>query len=78
LLREASRVPTSGGVYGVIEAAFGPLAGYVSGTPALGLLRARLRRRGRRSGRRSRDLFPQSLIGPVRGAVIVASSAVSR
>jgi basic amino acid/polyamine antiporter, APA family len=27
-----SRVPTSGGVYGVIKAAFGPLAGYVAGT----------------------------------------------
>src|SRR5579864_5245233 len=27
-----SRVPTSGGVYGVVEAAFGPLAAYVAGT----------------------------------------------
>jgi basic amino acid/polyamine antiporter, APA family len=27
-----SRIPTSGGVYGYIEAAFGPLVGYVSGT----------------------------------------------
>lgn len=27
-----SRVPTSGGAYGYIEAAFGPLAGYVAGT----------------------------------------------
>src|ERR1700743_2549740 len=27
-----SRIPTSGGVYGIIDAAFGPLAGYVSGT----------------------------------------------
>jgi len=27
-----SRIPTSGGAYGYIEAAFGPLAGYVSGT----------------------------------------------
>jgi basic amino acid/polyamine antiporter, APA family len=27
-----SRMPTSGGAYGYIEAAFGPLAGYVSGT----------------------------------------------
>jgi len=26
-----SRVPTSGGVYGVIEAAFGPLVGYIAG-----------------------------------------------
>ncbi len=27
-----SRVPTSGGAYGYVEAAFGPLAGYVAGT----------------------------------------------
>jgi APA family basic amino acid/polyamine antiporter len=27
-----SRVPTSGGVYGLIEAAFGPLMGYIAGT----------------------------------------------
>jgi APA family basic amino acid/polyamine antiporter len=27
-----SRIPTSGGIYGVVEAAFGPLAGHVSGT----------------------------------------------
>lgn len=27
-----SRVPTSGGVYGLIEASFGPLVGYVAGT----------------------------------------------
>src|ERR1700745_1984974 len=27
-----SRVPTSGGVYGLIEAAFGPLIGYIAGT----------------------------------------------
>ena len=27
-----SRIPTSGGVYGYIEAAFGPLTGYVAGT----------------------------------------------
>ena len=27
-----SRIPTSGGVYGYIEAAFGPLVGYVAGT----------------------------------------------
>ena len=27
-----SRIPTSGGVYGTIEAAFGPLAGFVAGT----------------------------------------------
>ena len=27
-----SRVPTSGGVYGLVEAAFGPLTGYIAGT----------------------------------------------
>jgi APA family basic amino acid/polyamine antiporter len=27
-----SRIPTSGGVYGYIESAFGPLAGYIAGT----------------------------------------------
>src|SRR5665213_294841 len=27
-----SRIPTSGGIYGYIEAAFGPLAGYIAGT----------------------------------------------
>lgn len=65
-----SRVPTSGGVYGVIEAAFGPLAGYVSGTLlwiccvlACGAVAAAL-------ADVAATLFPQSLIG-VRGAVIV-------
>jgi APA family basic amino acid/polyamine antiporter len=32
LAEGGSRVPTSGGIYGYIEAAFGPLAGYVAGT----------------------------------------------
>jgi APA family basic amino acid/polyamine antiporter len=66
-----SRVPTSGGVYGVIEAAFGPLAGYVSGTLlwvccvlACGAVAAAL-------GDVAATLFPQSIIGPVRGAIIV-------
>ena len=66
-----SRVPTSGGVYGVIEAAFGPLAGYVSGTLlwvccvlACGAVAAAL-------ADVAATLFPQSLVGPVRGAVIV-------
>ncbi|HEV7432034.1 MAG TPA: amino acid permease [Steroidobacteraceae bacterium] len=66
-----SRVPTSGGVYGVIEAAFGPLAGYVCGTLlwvccvlACGAVAAAL-------ADVAATLFPQSLIGPVRGAVIV-------
>src|ERR1700731_2824440 len=66
-----SRVPTSGGVYGVIEAAFGPLAGYVSGTLlwvccvlACGAVAAAL-------ADVAASLFPQSLTGPVRGVVIV-------
>jgi L-asparagine transporter-like permease len=57
--------------YGVIEAAFGPLAGYVSGTLlwvccvlACGAVAAAL-------ADVAATLFPQSLIGPVRGAVIV-------
>src|SRR5882757_2429332 len=66
-----SRVPTSGGVYGVVEAAFGPLAGYVSGTLlwvccvlACGAVAAAL-------ADVVASLVPQSLIGPVRAAVIV-------
>lgn len=66
-----SRVPTSGGVYGVIETAFGPLAGYVSGTLlwvccvlACGAVAAAL-------GDVVATLFPQSLAGTVRGTVIV-------
>jgi basic amino acid/polyamine antiporter, APA family len=66
-----SRVPTSGGVYGVIEAAFGPLAGYVCGTLlwvccvlACGAVAAAL-------ADVAATLFPQSLTGPVRGAVII-------
>src|SRR6266404_3626710 len=66
-----SRVPTSGGVYGVIQAAFGPLAGYVSGTLlwvccvlACGAVTAAL-------ADVIASLFPPSLTGPVRAAVIV-------
>jgi amino acid transporter len=66
-----SRVPTSGGVYGVVEAAFGPLAGYVSGTLlwvccllACGAVAAAL-------ADVVASLFPPSFIGPVRAAVIV-------
>jgi basic amino acid/polyamine antiporter, APA family len=66
-----SRVPTSGGVYGVVEAAFGPLAGYVSGTLlwvcsvlACGAVAAAL-------ADVVASLFPPSLVGPVRAAVIV-------
>jgi basic amino acid/polyamine antiporter, APA family len=66
-----SRVPTSGGVYGVIEAAFGPLAGYVSGTLLLvccvlacGAVAAAL-------ADVAATVFPQSLFRPVRNVVIV-------
>ncbi len=66
-----SRVPTSGGVYGLIEAAFGPLIGYIAGTLlwvgcvlACGGVTAAL-------ADVIASLFPQSLIAPVRVAVIV-------
>jgi amino acid transporter len=66
-----SRVPTSGGIYGVIEAAFGPLTGYVSGTLlwvccvlACGAVAAGL-------ADVVASLFPSSFTGPVRAAVIV-------
>ena len=66
-----SRVPTSGGVYGVIEAAFGPLTGYVAGTLlwvgcvlACGGVAAAL-------ADVVASLFPQSLLVPVHAAVIV-------
>jgi len=66
-----SRVPTSGGVYGVIEAAFGPLTGYVCGTLlwvccvlACGAVAAAL-------ADVTATLFPQSLAGPARGVAIV-------
>jgi amino acid transporter len=66
-----SRVPTSGGVYGLVEAAFGPLAGYVSGTLlwvcsvlACGAVAAAL-------ADVVASLFPASFTGPVRAAVIV-------
>ncbi len=66
-----SRVPTSGGVYGVIEAAFGPLAGYVSGTLLLvccvlacGAVAAAL-------ADVAATLVPQPLITLVRSTVIV-------
>src|ERR1700730_14642676 len=71
LAEGGSRVPTSGGVYGVIEAAFGPLAGYVSGTLlwvccvlACGAVAAAL-------ADVVATLFPPSLTGPIRAAVIV-------
>jgi amino acid transporter len=71
-----SRVPTSGGVYGVIETAFGPLAGYSSGTIlwvscvlASGAVAAAL-------GETVASLFPEPLMATVRAAVIVAVFAV--
>jgi basic amino acid/polyamine antiporter, APA family len=67
-----SRVPTSGGVYGVIEAAFGPLAGYVAGTLlwvscvlACGGVAAAL-------ADLVANMFPQSLTGSVRAGVIIS------
>jgi APA family basic amino acid/polyamine antiporter len=66
-----SRVPTSGGVYGLIEAAFGPLIGYIGGTLlwvgcvlACGGVSAAL-------GDMLASLFPPSLMAPVRSVVIV-------
>lgn len=66
-----SRVPTSGGVYGLIEAAFGPLVGYITGTLlwvscvlACGGVSAAL-------GDLLASLFPPSLMAPVRSVVIV-------
>ncbi|MHB8747099.1 MAG: APC family permease [Gammaproteobacteria bacterium] len=66
-----SRVPTSGGVYGLVEAAFGPLVGYISGTLlwvgcvlACGAVSAAL-------GEVVASRFSPSLMAPVRAAVIV-------
>jgi basic amino acid/polyamine antiporter, APA family len=66
-----SRVPTSGGIYGIIEAAFGPLAGYVGGTLlwvccvlACGAVSAAL-------ADVVASLFPQTLLTSVRATVIV-------
>ena len=66
-----SRVPTSGGVYGVIEAAFGPLAGYVSGTLLLACCVLACGAVAAALADVLASLFPPSLIGPVRVAVIV-------
>ena len=66
-----SRVSTSGGVYGYIEAAFGPLTGYVAGTLlwvsdvlACGGVAAAL-------ADVAASLFPQWLVVPVRASVII-------
>ena len=68
-----SRVPTSGGAFGYIEAAFGPLAGYVAGTLlwvgnvlACGGVSAAL-------GDVIASLAPPPLAAPVRAAVILAA-----
>jgi len=66
-----SRVPTSGGVYGLIEAALGPLMGYIAGTLlwvgcvlACGGVTAAL-------GDVVASIFPPPLVAPVRSVVIV-------
>jgi amino acid transporter len=66
-----SRIPTSGGAYGYIEAAFGPLAGYVAGTLlwvgnvlACASVAAAL-------AEVIASLFPASLTAPVRAVVII-------
>jgi len=66
-----SRVPTSGGAYGYIEAAFGPLVGYVAGTLlwisdalACGGIAAALADVGV-------SVLPPSFKGPVHAAIIV-------
>jgi amino acid transporter len=66
-----SRVPTSGGVYGLIEAAFGPFMGYIAGTLlwagcvlACGGVTAAL-------GDVLASQFPTPLVAPVRSVVII-------
>jgi basic amino acid/polyamine antiporter, APA family len=68
-----SRVPTSGGVYGVIEVAFGPLTGYVCGT--LMWVSSALASGGVAAALAdvAASLFPQSLTEPVRAAVIAGA-----
>ncbi len=67
-----SRIPTSGGAYGYVDAAFGPLAGYIAGTLlwfsnalACGSIAAAL-------GDVSSSLLPYSLRSAAHAAVIVA------
>jgi basic amino acid/polyamine antiporter, APA family len=66
-----SRVPTSGGAYGLVEAAFGPLVGYVAGTLlwvscvlACGAIAAAL-------ADVVAGVVPPHLVAPARGAVII-------
>ena len=66
-----SRISTSGGVYGYIEAALGPVTGYVAGTllwvsdvlACAGVTAA--------LADVAASLFPQSLVAPLRAAVII-------
>ena len=66
-----SRVPTSGGIYGCVDAALGPLAGYVVGTllwvgdvlASAGVAAA--------LGEVVASLAPTALIAPVRAAVVI-------
>jgi basic amino acid/polyamine antiporter, APA family len=67
-----SRLPTSGGVYGLIEASFGPLVGYVAGTLlwlacllACGSVAAAL-------ADLMSTLLPESLRAPAHAATIIA------
>ena len=82
-----SRIPTSGGAYGYVNAAFGPLAGYVSGTSlwfsnalACGGIAAAL-------GELAGTLFPPpfrstvhvvSIVGVIGGMALVNLGGVSR
>lgn len=66
-----SRIPTSGGAYGYIEAAFGPLAAYVAGTLlwfsavlSSGAIAAAV-------ADVAASLFPKELMAPVRFTIIV-------
>jgi basic amino acid/polyamine antiporter, APA family len=71
LAEGSSRVPTSGGVYGLVEAAFGSFIGYIAGTLlwvgfvlACGGIATAL-------ADVVASLFPQPLVVPVRSAIIV-------
>lgn len=73
LAEGGSRVPTSGGIYGYIDAAFGPLAGYVAGTVlwlgdvlACGGVTAAL-------GDVVRSVLPSRFVAPAHAVVIVAA-----
>ncbi len=68
-----SRIPTSGGVYGLIEAAFGPATGFVAGTlmwVGCGLACAGV---SAALGDVMASIFPPSLAGVVRATTIVVA-----